>query len=1232
MNNIFNKITDFIKSFFGKQNKSRCVNNPWAGLSSYEDPQNMNKPLKFCGRDDESLEVFNLIDDNIVITLYGKSGIGKTSLLNAGVFPILRQNNYMPLYVRLGVNNNAENTFAEQIVNILTTQIEEKYGKQAIELIDVIPENTDKESDEYLWSFFARRKFRDIDGNIIFPVIVLDQFEETIRINRQQTTLLLKQIAYMSDRQNMLKETIVNKQYYIYNYNFRFVLSIREDDLYILEDFISTNYLSSLRNGRYRLQNLSVECAMSIVRNVGAGLIEYENIDRISERIINVAKGKEDGLVQTNVISLVCSRLFDLVSQKGKNKITLQHVESYLSIDPFEDYYAAAVNKLSESEKRFIETRLVSTDGRRNMLYESVVKESVKSYNALIEGNTAIFHRIRSSEENYIELIHDGLCPIVQKQRMIRLEKKNKTMLSLCLFIIGVIGVWMLNTSVINNFVNFWFTITGSKSIIELRFSEVLAVSELLFIILSPIAIGSVIYDYGKKKIISKLLFVLFFLPSILYLMTNTELVYEGLSLIKNNYNLYGISYAIQNISRNTYVFIVYAIAVLILSILNFWGESGIKRNENFIKILWSSRSVWVYLLFITVFLFYKSIINNGHFIIDSFDSSWGILIIPVLTLKLFRIKFINKRNWIVLFLYVMLLSFWIICSIKGIYLSFMIHVYCLIIAFFILIAFYYENNFTAATLKSLCNVVIIALVMFFQGGYNPIDLSSQNIYKVYPWKIIIKKNTNTFGIYDAIYGDTLLIPEFYKDSISCLSYYTSISSDYTDTITGFSVGNSSIAFPLTLEKMGTGKWKLSLLYSPNYEYAISNLAHSAIADTINLADKEAANLYIKLRNDISKFCISGNNSILLSDIPYIKSYEKVIEYNLGTSIHKLSQNRSIMTEDDVVPFIKALSRSIYMNMLKEAILKGHYNDFIGWYSNYYIATSLTKVTLENGIRWSRDVNYSWNLSLNTENFAQSNAFKITLEELNNNKLYAWNNLFYALFTLEVNSYAPTYYSEKGKILQNASAIIKRMRNNTAGVANRLKKHKYDLQKLNKNLGNTLTHLTALNKKGEKLDTDEMVQIIKTLIYVNNISKNIKNNVSDEIISYDKDVVAISENLNAFLLQEADIEFENFVLGTFKSLMDIINKNPVNAYNGMFISLCQKLYVIGIIRGYDMTKFAKQLENIEKYETLPIYNFVKKTETVYKNQSQMLDSIQKQMKSNHLNLNQLLEKINNKKN
>lgn len=1235
MNNIIGKIKNFIQSIRHKTVSSNSRKNPWAGLSSYEDPMGEVTPLKFCGREEESLELFRLIDDNLAITLYGKSGIGKTSLLNAGVFPLLRQNNYAPIYVRFILDaDSQDSSYANQIIRILDSFLEKSIDSNSIEIVDVIPENKDSNSEDYLWAYFARRRFLGNDGKQIFPVIVLDQFEENIRLNREQASLLLKQIVYMTSRQNMLKDTLVDNELYTYDYNFRFVISIREDDLYRLEDIINTNYLSSLRDCRYRLQNLSNSSAKTIVKNVGMNCIALDDAEDISKHIITIASDKEDGLIQTNIISLVCARLYELVSEKGKSVITLQDVESYLLKKPFEEYYASAVGKLPEGEKRFIEDQLVSGDGRRTLLPEQAIKDSIRSYKNLINGKTPILHRIQSaSGECLIELIHDGLCPVVQKYRAVRLEKKNKTILALCLLMVGIVGLWMLNTSIVNGFVRFFLAL-NSYGIKFVTFFDILSVVQLISIILCPIAVGSMVYDYKRKRVVSLLTLLLYLIPLILYPQTFINLVENGVIQSIHSYNECGVSEMLHTISDKAVVFIVYSIALVTLCSFNFFGKSGINRRDNFIKIIWSLLSVKVYLFIIVFFLFYKSIFNTGYFVVDSFDSSWGLLIVPLLTLNMFGACITYLRNKVALGLYVIILIFLMLSSIFEIFITPHVQLLCIGLAFLILFFVYYRSSVFNAILKSLGNIIILALVMSLQIGYNAFKIENQRISKVYPWKILISENANTYGIYDAIYGDTILIPEFNKDSISPFDYYKIISNNsYIDTISNLSIGYSDIPFPFKLSKIGTGEWKLSLKFSPNYERAISSLAHSGDADSL-LSDREGAELFLKLRNDISKFCITGNDSILLSDIPYIISYEETISRDLCQSIELLKANISIMTEEIVVPFIKALSRSLYMNMLKESILKEHYNDFVCWYSNYYIATSLTRATAENGIKWSNNVNYNWNLCLNSNSentyaSSQSSVFSISLDGLNNNEVYAWNNLYYALFLLECNSYAPAYYSGMEKKLNEDYIVLERMGKSASELFEKLSNHHCILKKQTDKLNNVLEHLTSIKDSGEELNAADISKTINAVIEINNISNKIKANISSDVKSSQANIIALSDSLKNIALLQANIQFENIVTNTFSSLLEIISDNPNNAYNGLLISLCQKLYVIGVIREYNMENFSTQMENIERQGTLPMYTFVMQTDRTFKKRTQLMDSIKSQLGINNLKVNQVLEQINN---
>lgn len=98
--------------------------NPWRGLLSYKDPINSPYQYKFCGRDAAVNSIFAMVDNNLLVTMYGKTGIGKTSILNAGVFPLLRSQQYFPISVRLGkYSNTATKSFAKHIVDEIAEEI-----------------------------------------------------------------------------------------------------------------------------------------------------------------------------------------------------------------------------------------------------------------------------------------------------------------------------------------------------------------------------------------------------------------------------------------------------------------------------------------------------------------------------------------------------------------------------------------------------------------------------------------------------------------------------------------------------------------------------------------------------------------------------------------------------------------------------------------------------------------------------------------------------------------------------------------------------------------------------------------------------------------------------------------------------------------------------------------------------------------------------------------------------
>lgn len=417
--------------------------NPWAGLSSYEDPLKSKHRLKFCGRDRETKDVTRLIDDNFFVTLYGKSGIGKTSLLNAGVFPALRREQYMPLSLRLGM---ADDKLAFQ--SIITQAIEHTIAEAGgdIQIINVIDQHDNIKATDYLWRWFACRRFTAANGQIVFPVLVFDQFEEVFRRpeSRKKTEILLSQLNYLIDDSHALNDMVVEGEDYSYDFNFRFVLSIREDDLYRLEDSLDNCSLPALKRCRYRLRSLKEQDAESVILIPGEGLFKEEEKKQIADAVISKSRN-EDKSISTNIVSLLCSLIYEEYIKSGADHVSLDLVNTFVNGNPFEQFYNKATQKLSNREKLYIEEKLVDSSGRRDSISKGDFCNHIKNDDTrekLVKGEYRILQQTSTSsnDQSYrIELIHDRLAKAIKDRRETRKNKNRKRSLTVIKLILASI-------------------------------------------------------------------------------------------------------------------------------------------------------------------------------------------------------------------------------------------------------------------------------------------------------------------------------------------------------------------------------------------------------------------------------------------------------------------------------------------------------------------------------------------------------------------------------------------------------------------------------------------------------------------------------------------------------------------------------------------------------------------------------------------------------------------------
>lgn len=401
----------------GKSSYNDSVLIPWPGLASYDDPETSNVKKCFYGRDDESYDIFRLIECNHFVTLYGKSGIGKTSLLKAGVFPELRHKNYLPVYLRLGMKDKTQ-SFQELIIKSIENLVHE------VNTINVIDEQYDQDKPNYLWNYFARHRFFDKDGESLIPVIVLDQFEELLRHNRVETEFLLRQIDYAQDRNHILDNEIIDGELYRYQQNFRFVISIREDYLYQLEDSIDTCYLPALKCCRYRLLPLYNDQAEDIIRKPIPGLISREVAEEIISKVANcpisnfrLGDGERQIEVDAAMLSLFMHELFRLyINNKIDTEIPLSLVKE-VGDNIIKTFYQDRMSKISSSTVNYLEDHLVTDEGIRNCIFEyQALQDGIEEWELRFLQDQRIIHKINwYDSKDRIEFMHDRLCPIIKE-------------------------------------------------------------------------------------------------------------------------------------------------------------------------------------------------------------------------------------------------------------------------------------------------------------------------------------------------------------------------------------------------------------------------------------------------------------------------------------------------------------------------------------------------------------------------------------------------------------------------------------------------------------------------------------------------------------------------------------------------------------------------------------------------------------------------------------------------
>lgn len=284
-------------SFISKQN-SEEVPRPYKFLDFFD----IEDTSLFFGREKETNEILKKIVSSDVVVITGKSGVGKTSLIKAGLFHQLDSLEYIPIYIRCSADMTRAFTVAFK--NIVPR------------MSFASPLNNHEILFEEIQNYLKpNRKL----------ILIFDQFEEFfIRISKQS------QIHWRDLIINILDAPSLSVKY---------VFVLRED--FIIELNAFRNYIPNIFNNLYRLENFSMESAKeAMCKPAQIFNITYEN--SVIEDLLN--KLYADGIEPAH-LQIVCNHLYETLAP-GEMEITERH---YLSVGGARDILSSHVSKVLDT-------------------------------------------------------------------------------------------------------------------------------------------------------------------------------------------------------------------------------------------------------------------------------------------------------------------------------------------------------------------------------------------------------------------------------------------------------------------------------------------------------------------------------------------------------------------------------------------------------------------------------------------------------------------------------------------------------------------------------------------------------------------------------------------------------------------------------------------------------------------------------------------------------------------
>ncbi|HLK25444.1 MAG TPA: WD40 repeat domain-containing protein [Caulobacteraceae bacterium] len=403
---------------------------PWPGLAAFDEAI----ARYFFGRRGEERELFERVSREKTTLFFGRSGLGKTSLLQASLAPRLREAGYAPAIIR--VNYDAAAPPAAQAAEAIM-----------LALRDTGADPPASEPAESLWAWLHRRDLAlgDADADPVTPAIIFDQFEEvfTLGLDRDASRLaaqsFLGELADLIEnrppaelRERLEADPDLLGRYALGPQSYSIVIALREDYLPQLEGLRAR--APSLGSNRMRLTPMEGRQALQAVIGPARSLVDdaeareivhYVGSRRIDDPFGATGAEPADDLgrleVEPSLLSLFCQQLNEKRLAEGAPKLTHDLLEASRG-SILDDFYESALADQPAEVRAFVEDRLLTPSGMRDRLTRATVETEPDTYRVptnrldLLVGRRLLRVEERGRLREY-ELIHDRIAEVAMRSR-----------------------------------------------------------------------------------------------------------------------------------------------------------------------------------------------------------------------------------------------------------------------------------------------------------------------------------------------------------------------------------------------------------------------------------------------------------------------------------------------------------------------------------------------------------------------------------------------------------------------------------------------------------------------------------------------------------------------------------------------------------------------------------------------------------------------------------------------